>query len=120
MTRKDYVEIDQESLNDEANAMRKRYMDREISHQDYYLWLGDKIGATALDLPVSIERVRASKDEHLNDIALRLWDSRDPSIRMKARAKGIRSWSRSDTVCVLKSLALRVAAEASLNAECQR
>ena len=89
-----------------ANTKRQEYMDRKITHEEYYLWLADFIGATIAMIPVSLERIRQSKDEHLNDITLATWDQQHPLIRSLAFRKGL-AWSYSDTVCVLKNLALQ-------------
>lgn len=85
---------------------RKRYLDHEIDHQAYYLWLADFIGVPDSVIPVTPEEVQASTDPHLNDIPLGWWDRKDPVVRHYAYAKGL-PWSLSDTVCVLKSLARR-------------
>ena len=87
-----------------VQAERKKYMNHELTHQEYYMWLAGFIGATKAHLPVSQERVDASTDEHLNDIPLKLWDNQDYLIRRMASNKGL-AWSLCDTVCVLKSLA---------------
>jgi len=97
-------------LQEQHDFKRKQYMENEISHKEFYLWLADSIGITVSDLPVPIEKIRASHDEHLNDITLRLWDAKDPIVRGKAVRAGMRSWSLSDTVCVLKNFARKVAA----------
>lgn len=68
----------------EMQAQRQRYMSNEISHAEYYLWLADEIGVTKADLPVSLDRIRQSNDEHLNDIQLAMWDRRDSLVRAKA------------------------------------
>jgi len=94
-------------LQEQHDFKRKQYMENEISHKEFYLWLADSIGITVSDLPVPIEKIRASHDEHLNDITLRLWDAKDPIVRGKAVRAGMRSWSLSDTVCVLKNFARR-------------
>lgn len=97
----------------EMNAQRKRYLDGEITHQEYYLWLASFIGATAQMVPATTrEEIAQSTDEHLNDIPLARWDACDPQVRRLAYAKGL-PWALSDTVCVLKCLAremLKVAA----------
>lgn len=87
---------------------RNLYMDGKLSHSEYYLWLAGFIGANKTHLPVSLDRIRQSRDEHLNDILLPLWDRRDPMIRQLAYAKRL-PWSLSDTVCVLKAIAVKEA-----------
>jgi hypothetical protein len=56
---------------------------------------------------IYLSELQQSTDEHLNDIPLMLWDRRDPIVRLLAVQRGMRSWSLSDTVCVLKAFALR-------------
>jgi len=85
-------------------AERSRYMDGEISHDEYYLWLSDWIGLPDSLIPATIDEIRASNDEHFNDIRLQRWDAMDKSVR--AYAGGL-YWSLSDTVCCLKAMARR-------------
>lgn len=92
------------------DEMREKYMSNEITHAEFYEWLASEIGLLPQDLPVSIDRVRESTDPHLNDIPLQGWDRRDPVIRGKAKRAGMQSWSLSDTVCVLKAYARKIAA----------
>lgn len=98
------------TLQEQHDEKRKQYvMQNKLTHAEFYGWLGREIGITVSDLPVTIERIRQSTDEHLNDIPLRQWDSRDPIVRSKAVRAGMRSWSLSDTVCVLKQFARKTA-----------
>lgn len=89
---------------------RSLYMSGQITFAEFYLWLGEFIGVRAKQLPVSLDRIRASTDEHLNDIPLNMWDRQDHVVRQRAYAKGL-AWSQSDTVCVLKALARKLASE---------
>ena len=86
------------------HMMRVAYMAGNLTHQEYYLWLADFVGATPTMLPVSTDTIRQSVDPHFNDIALSRWDRCDRAIRCLAYAQGL-PWSLSDTVCVLKALA---------------
>lgn len=99
------------TLQEQHDAKRKQYMANEITHAEFYLWLADAIGIAVGNLPVSLDRIRASHDEHLNDILLHLWDKCDPIVRRKAVRAGMQAWSLSDTVCVLKSYARREASK---------
>lgn len=94
----------------EQAAQRSRYLNHEITFDEYYLWLAEFIGVTALMVPVSIERIRESTDPHLNDITLATWDRQDYVVRGLAGRRGL-AWSLSDTVCVLKAVARKAAAE---------
>lgn len=96
-------------LQEQHDAKRKQYMDGKLSHEDFYCWLADSIKITKDNLPVTLNRVRESADPHLNDISLYLWDRKDQIVRYKAVQAGMRAWSLSDTVCVLKNFAKREA-----------
>lgn len=87
-----------------AEDKRKEYMDGKITHDEFYLWLADFIGADKRHITVNLESIRESKDEHFNDIPLRRWDQADSAIRRLAYKKGL-PWSLSSTVCVAKALA---------------
>jgi hypothetical protein len=101
------------TLQEQYNEKRQKNLSGQLSHSELYLWLADSIHISVADLPVSLERVRVSNDPYLNDIALIQWDRRDAIVRHKAASFGMRSWSLSDTVCVLKCYARREAARAS-------
>ena len=94
-----------EANQNKHNEQRKLYMDGKITFNKYYTWLADFIGANERMLPVDKERISKSTDPHLNDIPLILWDNQDYVIRRLAYSKGL-VWSLSDTVCVLKTIAL--------------
>lgn len=87
-------------------AERQRYMDGQITHDEYYIWLSDWIGLRDNLIPATSTEVRASKDPHLNDVQLSRWDQMDYAVRQHANTKGI-PWSLSDTVCCLKAMAKR-------------
>lgn len=84
---------------------RKDYMDGKITHREYYSAVAAAIGVTDKDLPVGAEQICRSKDEHFNDIPLEKWDALHSNVVNKARAAGYKSWSQSDSVCVLKAVA---------------
>lgn len=91
--------------------MRQRYMANELSHGEYYTWLGEFIGVNESMLPKTQEQIRralAEGDEHLNNWGNRPWDYCDSMVRVRAYQTGL-AWSLSDTVCTLKELARRVA-----------
>ena len=101
------------NLQQEYDSKRQQNLNHEISHNEFYCWLADEIRINNSDLPVPIERIQQSTDEHLNDIPLAKWDACDPWVRRKAGAYGMRSWSLSDTVCVLKAYGRRAAQQAA-------
>jgi len=85
--------------------------DMNANHHDWYCAIGDKA-----EIPVPADllaKSRNSHDEHLNDVALRLWDSYHPMYKARiAWAKNALGYphaasSLSDTVCVLKNLVIR-------------
>ena len=78
-------------------------------HIEFYSWLGDAIGVTVRDLPCTLDEVRAAiaTNKHLNNIKLQRWDRMHSRVSGLARAAGLRSWSLSDTTCVLKNYAVR-------------
>lgn len=45
------------------------------------------------------------QDEHLNNVSLARWDAQHDRVRGLLKGTGIKSWSLSDTVCVLKHVA---------------
>lgn len=53
---------------------RKDYLDGKISHREYYAqFITSKMVEQVKNI-IGIDRIKASKDEHLNDIPLKLWD----------------------------------------------
>lgn len=83
---------------------RALYNAGNLSHDEYFGWLAAAVGAEDWMLPCGLERVRASDDPYLNDVALRLWDAGHKPLRQRAAALGM-AWSQSDTVCTLKAYA---------------
>jgi hypothetical protein len=99
------LRIGENMTQEQYNIGRKRYMNKEISHQAFYLNLAKKINININDIPVSIDILKESHDSYFNDIPLILWDRQDYIIRSKAYKSGIKAWSLSDTVCCLKAYA---------------
>lgn len=97
-----------EALRQEQEKKRQDYLDGAITFQEYYLWLAREIHITAKSCPVTLEEIKKSKDPHLNDIPLGLWDKQDSLVRAAAGRAGLKVWSLSDTVCLLKALAHEV------------
>lgn len=89
---------------DTVNQKRSEYLDKKITHDEYYLWLSNFIGLPKVLIPASNEEVKRclETDEHLNNIPLSRWDARDSFVRLYA---GGLYWSLSDTVCCLKAMA---------------
>lgn len=54
---------------------RKQYMDKEVSHAEYYgQFVTPRIKALVIE-KIGLERLLASTDARLNDIGMKLWDS---------------------------------------------
>jgi hypothetical protein len=113
-----------------SDSKRAAYLRGDITFHDYYGALVELLGENSLRnlLPTrkSSERRTPSEwhalietDAHLNNVPLHHWDAADFVVRMLANRAGVdacmaitgsRSWSLSDSVCVLKETARRYAA----------
>lgn len=94
------------TLQEQHDEKRRLYLDGTLSHQDFYLWLAQAIKVNECQIPVSLASLAGSTDPHFNDIShIAVWDRMHPTIHRQAGAHGMRSWSQSDTVCVLKAAA---------------
>ena len=87
---------------------RQQYLDGEISHQDYYMQFVTEDTKKYLFRSISPYEILGSKDKHLNDIPLHLWDgaqlSYDKEKFIEANGKQA-GFSKSDKVCILKACA---------------
>lgn len=54
---------------------RKQYLDNECSHRGYYSQFVTPYIKTLVFQTIGIESLLNSKDEHLNDIPLKKWDT---------------------------------------------
>lgn len=54
---------------------RQEYLADKISHRDYYAQFITTGMIEQVKNKIGVDRIKASKDEHLNDIPLKLWDS---------------------------------------------
>lgn len=54
---------------------RTQYMNDEISHHDYYTQFATPEMVEQVRNSIGVDRIRNSKDEHLNDIPLKEWDA---------------------------------------------
>lgn len=87
-----------------VDKKRQAYLNGEISHSDYYLWLSDFLEIPGSLIPFRRDELFASTDPHMNDLSLIRWDSQHAYVSRYAYSK-IRVWSLSETVCVLKAMA---------------
>ena len=91
----------------EVRHMHDKYMRKKISHQDYFIWLSDRIGIPESLIPVTLSRLLRSTDPYLNDIHLKIWDNQHHTVVLYVKKSGLRFWSLSDSVCCLKAMARR-------------
>lgn len=54
---------------------RKSYLDGEVTHREYYAQFITKSMIQDVKTMIGVDAIKASKDEHLNDIPLKQWDS---------------------------------------------
>lgn len=86
---------------------RADYMEGRCTHQEYYLEIAKALHLVCF--PGLLQRVRKSKDPHLNDIPLAMWDGMGSAlVRLRSthnvfEARGDLS-SRAGMVCALKAL----------------
>lgn len=87
-----------------VDKKRQAYLNNEISHENYYLWLSDFLEIPGHLVPFLRNELLRSTDPHMNDLSLNKWDSQHIFVSRYAYNK-IRVWSLSETVCVLKAMA---------------
>ena len=63
------------------DKQRKEYLRGAITHEEFYLAYADAINFDDLQTLVSPAACK-SRDPHLNDIPLKLWDHRFAAVRM--------------------------------------
>lgn len=113
---------------------RDDYMAGRVDHQTFYLAVCDAIGRETIEKIVrygfTVAEIREAlkTDEHLNDLELARWDRLHPSVMQAVKengratmevswsaksplATGYICWSLSESVCVLKAAARRLATE---------
>lgn len=94
------------NLQEQHDKNREKYLSGEMTHHMFYLWLAKSIGLNAGQFPTfMIPLIKASKDEHLNDVPLAMWDRCDSWVNSQAGRHGMKSWSLCSTVCCLKAVA---------------
>lgn len=88
---------------------RKQYMNKECSHSEYYHQFGKHLTGLVGNI-IGVDRIKASTDEHFNDIPLAKWDGMMEPIRLSigrliSDANGSGGISLSDCVCSAKAAA---------------
>jgi len=53
---------------------RADYLDHKCTHQQYYAQFVSEVTKNLVALHIGLDRIKASKDPHFNDISLILWD----------------------------------------------
>ena len=89
---------------------RKQYMNKEVTHQEYYSQFVTPGVLRLVEGHIGRKRILESSDPHFNDIPLREWDDLQGQIiymvgRLIQAANGTNCISLSDTVCVAKAAA---------------
>ncbi|MGM0112122.1 hypothetical protein [Enterococcus sp. DIV0187] len=94
---------------------RKEYLTGNLSHEEFYLEYADAIAFDDLQSLVP-EIACKSRDPHLNDVPLKVWDHRFAAVRMLlTRAinqgrvvKRVRGLSVAESCCILKAVAKEI------------
>ena len=87
-----------------VDKKRLSYLNGELTHKNYYLWLSEFLEIPGSMIPFRRDELLLSTDPHMNDLSLSKWDAQHNGISRIAYSK-IRVWSLSETVCCLKAMA---------------
>lgn len=90
------------------NFTREWYMENSSErHHTYYLAVAARSSITTRLFPSAmLEKIKKSKDPHMNDVPLKEWDIIAKSIRaIEIYENGKRVYSLSSGVCALKAIA---------------
>ncbi len=87
-----------------VDKKRQLYLNGELTHKNYYLWLSEFLEIPGSMIPFRRDELLLSTDSHMNDLSLSKWDAQHNGISRIAYSK-IRVWSLSETVCCLKAMA---------------
>lgn len=71
------------------NNKRTCYLNNEITHEEFYLWVCDFLELPGYLIPFTKEEIKNSKDEHLNDLSLSKWDFKHYAVLSFVRKKTI-------------------------------
>jgi len=99
-------------MSTEYEIKRQEYLSGKLCHRKFYLWVAEYIGLNETYFPSAVKiLVKNYKNALVNitdlksiieQLPLADWDKQDFNIRNLAFAKGTKTWSASNTVCVLK------------------
>jgi hypothetical protein len=84
-------------------------MNNKCSHQQYYAqFVNDNVKLMVKDR-IGLDIIQKSRDEHFNDIPLRLWDNCGLPYGIKDLLKQAKDWhSLSAQCCILKEAARQI------------
>lgn len=89
----------------------KEHFDGACTHQEFYEQFASKAVQKRVLRTISLERLLASTDPHMNDIALNVWDLVAPDcldISSVERGKTGTCGSKSTGVCIAKAAAIKI------------
>jgi len=94
---------------DNYTKKRQDYMERKITHSEYYLWLAGQLGIawtgdTFLGHDVSWWASKYAKDANLNNVPLARFDAMFGMFRVAAYNAGYKAPSYCDCTCVYKAV----------------
>ena len=96
--------IDKDENQKIVDKKRQLYLNGELTHKNYYLWLSEFLEIPGSMIPFRRDELLLSTDSHMNDLSLSKWDAQHNGVSRIAYSK-IRVWSLSETVYVLKTMA---------------
>jgi hypothetical protein len=94
---------------------RKQYLDKEVTHEEYYSQFVTNTIKSLVSRNIGKSRIKASQDEHLNDIPLSEWDGVAIQIRRTPSELGKKMKEAGDyctlagLVCIAKEAARQLA-----------
>lgn len=96
----------QEYLNDESHRIGASSAERTSAHRRYYGQFVDARTIAVVVQFIGADRLRASKDPHMNDIPLPLWDRLAPNLPGSGKFKDAGDYyTLAGGVCLAKEAA---------------
>lgn len=103
---------------DQLKFTRNDYMEQRCAHREYYEQFVTEGVKTLVRDKIGVNQLRASRDEHMNDIALHRWDAMamsrlfDPESLARLRATD--ADTLAGRVCILKMAARMILDEVTI------
>lgn len=89
---------------------RKQYLNNEVSHHDYFIQFATEEMREEVMREIGTDRIKQSKDEHLNDIPLHVWDGLPvPKKCLELLEQANEGYSKCAMVCIYKAIAMELA-----------